>query len=446
MTTLLDRLRGREPQTRNQQILDGFFGGLDAGGFMFNGTWHPTSMSGSPPERVGAEFAQLVGQVHQRHGVISAAVLARQLPLSQLRFRWRQEFGEEAGRLFGTDRLAPLEGADRPELLALAERHVSYSGNAYFRLSRGRVVLLRPDWVDVLLVSDEAPDEARAAGDVQVAGYAYWPGGKRNSGNRPQILGVDEVAHWKPEPHPLAPWLGESWVTSVVREIMNDGQASDHISKFFENAATANMVVKAAEGLTLDQFKEWRKLFDEAHQGAHNAWKNVYVSHGTDVSVVGSGLGDLKMAELHGGFETRFAVRSRVPATMLGIREGMAGSALNAGNYGATRRMWADGFFHPYADGLCSALEAIMPPPGGTSLTFDPDRVLLLQEDRKDAADILSTQMSAIGAGISAGFEPDAAVQAVTNGNLSALVGRHTGLTSVQLLPPDKGGDPNGSN
>ena len=60
-----------------------------------------------------------------------------------------------------------------------------------------------------------------------------------------------------------------------------------------------------------------------------------------------------------GGFETRVAARSRVPAAVLGIREGMQGSALNAGNYGATRRMWADGWFSPTVDGLCEAFERI---------------------------------------------------------------------------------------
>ncbi|MCP5024778.1 MAG: phage portal protein [Actinomycetia bacterium] len=433
MSSLLARIRGDRPLARSQQILDGYFGGLDDG-FMFNGVFHPT-MGGSPPDRVGAEFEQQIVQVHNRHGIIAAAVLARQLPLSQCRFRWRVEHGERSGQLIGTADLAPLEGAGRPGLLSLAERHVSYAGNAFFvRRNSGRVGLLRPDWVDVMFAADPSVD-----GDTSPVGYVFWPGGDRDSA-RPVMYHAGQVGHWMPEPRPLAPWLGESWVSSVIREIVNDGQATDHVSKFFDNAATANMVITAAEGLTRAQFDEWRSAFDTSHRGASNAWKNVYLSHGTDVNVVGSGLGDLAMAELQGGFETRFAVRSRVPATMLGIREGMAGSALNSGNYGATRRMWADGFFTPYAESLCAALETVVVPPNsGLSLTFDPDRVLLLQEDRKDAADILATQAGAINTLYAAGFKPDAIIKAVTDGQLTGLVGEHTGLSSVQLLPPADG-------
>jgi hypothetical protein len=110
---------------------------------------------------------------------------------------------------------------------------------------------------------------------------------------------------------------------------------------------------------------------------------------------------------------------------------------LNAGNYQQTRRMWADSWFQPYAQGLCSVLERIIDTPPDAELTFDPSRILLLQEDQKDAADIRQTDALTIRALVDAGYSPDAAVAYVkSNGDLSQLLGNHSGLYSVQLQEP----------
>jgi len=200
------------------------------------------------------------------------------------------------------------------------------------------------------------------------------------------------------------------------------------------------MVVKAAEGLSEAQFSKWRDLFESKYQGSANAWRNIYLSHGTDVQVVGSSLGDLRMGDLQGGFETRIAVRSRVPSTMLGTREGLGGSALNAGNYDSARRLWADGFLVPHMESFCAAAEMVLQRPAGpVELTFDPRRVMILQEDRTQAADILQSQASIIETLHRAGFEPDAAVSAAVDGDLAGLLGSHTGLSSVQLIAPGSG-------
>jgi len=153
-------------------------------------------------------------------------------------------------------------------------------------------------------------------------------------------------------------------------------------------------------------------------------------------------LGDLRMGDLQGGFETRIAVRSRVPSTMLGTREGLGGSALNAGNYDSARRLWADGFLVPHMESFCAAAEMVLPRPAGpVELTFDPRRVMILQEDRTQAADILQSQASIIETLHRAGFEPDAAVSAAVDGDLAGLLGSHTGLSSVQLIAPGSGED-----
>ena len=43
---------------------------------------------------------------------------------------------------------------------------------------------------------------------------------------------------------------------------------------------------------------------------------------------------------------------------------------------------------------------------------------------------------------IEAGYEPDAAAQYAATGDVSVLIGKHTGMSSVQLQPPSSGDPP----
>jgi len=397
------------------------------------------SMPGSPVEASGDSFEHMVNSIGRRSSVVGAAVTQRSLVMSQMSFTFRNV--RDSSRTFGTPALSVLEqpapDTTRQDLLLKVEPDIAFSGNFYMRrLPDGRLRRLRPDWVSLLVWSEERPnqDEAHMAADAQLLGYVYKPGG-RHSKYRAQMLTPAEVAHFAPEPHPLANFIGEAWVSAVVREIAADMQATDHVSKFFENAATANMVATAPPAVTSQEaFDAWVDAFDGAHRGAANAWRNIYVQAGTDVKVIGSQLGDLAMADLQGGFETRVSAKSRVPATVLLIREGLSGSALNAGNYAQTRRMWADSWFAPYAQAFCASVSRIIDVPSDAELTYDPRRILMLQEDEKDAADINGANAITIRQLIDAGYEADAAVEYVRGGgDLRQLIGRHSGLPSVQV-------------
>jgi hypothetical protein len=420
MASVANRLRRRSIERAPSQFThNGYPYPFEAFPTVPNGT-----MDGSPVEASAADFSSAVRTIHSRSSVVSSAVTARSLVMSQTVFKWRS-LGDDK-RLFDTPALLPLvqPGRDltRQTLLARVEQDVAYHGNFYLRrLEDGRLRRLRPDWMQIILGSNERPSKTHLAADAEVIGYVYKPGG-RHSQEPGQLLGLSEVALF----------IGEAWVTAVWREVAADMQATDHVSKYFDNAATANMIATAPPGVvTKEQFDQWVTAFDGAHKGAANAWRTIYAQAGTDVKVVGSQLGDLKMAELQGGFETRVSGRSRVPATVLLIREGLGGSALNAGNYQQTRRLWADSWFTPYAQGFCASMQRLVDAPAGAELTFDPTRVMLLQEDVQDAAEIQSRQALTIEAFVRAGFEPASAVQAVMSDNLDVLV--HTGLYSVQL-------------
>lgn len=400
-----------------------------------------TSMPGSPVEVSTGNFEQRVRTMGGHSALVSGTIEARSLALAQIHFRFRSL--RDQSRLFGTAALGPLESPSpsttRYGLLTTVEPDIAHHGNWYVRrLPDGRLKRLRPDWVAILIGSNEYPerDMAPLAADAEVIGYLYKPGGL-HSEHPSQMLAPSEVAHWAPQPHPLHNFLGEAWLSKVWREVAADMQATDHASKFFENAATANMIVKTPPEVTsTTEFDEWVDAYETAHAGSHNAWKTVYVQAGTDIEVVGAKMSELAMEDLQGGFETRVSMASRVPATVALMREGNSGSALNGGNYGQIRRMWADSWFQSYAQGFCASLERIVNVPEASELTYDPDRILLLQEDQKDAAEIRQQDATTLSVLVTAGWDADSAVEFVRNGGrLADLTGNHNGLPSVQQQP-----------
>jgi len=390
-------------------------------------------------------FEDFVSFVHEQDNVVSAAVVARAFVMSQVRFAWRNTIrdADRYRQLFGTAELALLERPDpgrltRPQMLNAAETHASYAGAAYIVRHRDHLELLDPGLVDVVLagVEDRYTMLTKRAG-VKI-GYLYWRDG-RYLGANPEPYELEEVIHWTPEPNPLRWWTGTSWVSSLLQEVSLDKASTRYLREFFEKAATPNLIVKPHESLTAEQLDSYREVFAREYAGVRNSFKTMWLGGGSDVTVVGSKLADLDLKSLQGGLETRIAVRSRVPAAILGVREGLGGSALNAGNYAATRRLWADSWFAPSVQSLCAAVEAAFPAPAGVEMWYDPADVLLLQEDAQDAAQIMATQATALQALDSAGYNADAAVAAVRDGNLSALIGAHDGLQSVQRQPTDTG-------
>lgn len=428
-----------------------------------------TGYGGMQPAALGASRPHVAGNLEsivasaQPHSVMSAAVLVRSLLMSELYLRWRDA---ESHALFGSAGLAMYEDPRMREWLMAWSQMADYTGNAfiYRDTTRERLKLLRSEWVYLVLRSNSnanpedvaaaaaAPHDQRAdaiehALDAEVIGYVYAP-----PQLRPQVILPEDMAHWKPEPHPLNPFLGASWVSSAVRELRADIQVDIHTDKFFEKGATPQLVFTLDKDMGAEKAALVKDALEDKIGGLENSWEAIYVGGGTDVKVVGSRLEDLGLGTLRGKLETRIGVRSRIPATILGTSEGMQGSAMNAGNYGQTRRLVADGFYNPHASSLCAALQPITPPPArqrnGTSgrqyLSFDPARVPFLQEDESDNADILSKKMSAIQSGWNAGFEPDAVVEAIASSDLRALMGKHSGLAPVQAQQlTSEGGTPN---
>ena len=368
-----------------------------------------------------------------------AAQMVRALVLSQARFTFRNlPSSPRARRTFGTQSLRPLErpwtNATTGELLARMEWHAGLAGSAYVVRQPDRLRVLRPDWVAILYGSHQEPEDAAHALDGELIGYVYQNGGLRTSGNKPQTLMPSDVAHWSPIPDPESAGVGMSWITPAIRDIQSDRLATEHKIRFFEHGATPNLVVKGIPAATKDQFDTIVDAMEERHAGVANAYRTLYLTAGADATVVGSDLSQIDFKATQGLGETRLSVLSRVPAALLGISEGLSGSSLNAGNFSAARRMFADTWVYPNLQDISAALGVLVDVPSDAELWFDTVDIPLLREDAKDAAEIVQIQMATIVSGVNGGFEPKSVVAAVIGQNVDLL--KHSGMVSVQLQPP----------
>lgn len=429
---LIDRLRAPEASSARSQ-----WPGLSLDQYMtFLGNRY--ALGGSVGSNPAADFVGYVRDVGERNGLVYAAVTARAHLISQLRFVWRDSVTGELDRRRNLEILNRPGTMTRPELLYLAEEDRSYSGTFYGWRNGAEIHRLRPDWVKVVLGSDMGPvgdEKGWVPPDARIVGFTYQNPTQPNG--KVQAFAPGEIIQWKAEPHPIEWWRGQSWVTSVTDEIRNDGQVTDHTSKFFRNAGTPNLIFTMDPSLSADQVEEYAELVNAQTQGAANAYKNLYLGGGASVDVVGAKEAALSTKEIQGGYESRIASAARVPAVILGIREGMDGSALNSGNYAQTRRLWADGWFTPSSQSLCASFERVVRPNAGSELWYDASEVLFLQEDAKDAAEIMATSLQAARAGVEAGYDPDSVTLAIATGDITKLT--HTGVFSVQLQPPGSG-------
>jgi hypothetical protein len=328
-------------------------------------------------------------------------------------------------------------------MIARMEMHAGLAGNAYVtNRTPGRLRILRPDWVAIIFGSHQEPEDAATALDGEIIGYAYANGGMSAPGNgsivgwanRVETLLPDEVAHWSPLPDPEGAEIGMSWITPAIRDIQMDEATTMHKIQFFKRGATPNLVVKGIPAATKTQFDEVVEMMESRHAGVANAYRTLYLTAGADATVVGSNFRDMDLKNLQGAGETRISFLSRVPASVLGISEGLSGSSLNAGNFGMARRIFADTWIYPTMQDLAASLAPLIQVPNDAELWFDTSDMPILREDAKDAADIEQVKQTTINGYVTNGWTPESAVAAVAAQDITLL--KHSGLTSVQLQPP----------
>lgn len=452
MSALIRALRGRTGNRDWPTIPGGLDGLLQQVGF--NGLSYPlvprytlTQEQEEPPD----SFTGYARQLYGSNGIIFALVGVRMSIFSQARFQLRRK---TTGETFGSAVLAPLEKPWGPasttgDLLARLEQDVSLAGNAFVaRLPGGVLAHMRPDWVTVVAGSRMSADRnPNWQLDAEVIGYLYWPGGK-GSGEDPIALLPQNVAHYIETPDPTMRFVGMSWITPIVTEILGDKAAMEHKWKFFVNGATVNLVVSLGENVTPENFQKFVQLFEEQQAGVTNAYSTLFFGGGADAKTVGSDMKQLDFKVTQGHGETRMAAAAGVPPIVAGLSEGLEASTYS--NYSQARRAFGDSKMRPLWSRVCGSLEplidlasvnagAVTP----SELWYDDKHIPFLQADVAENATILQAQAATTASLIQAGFQPDDVIKAVTAGDLSQLKGSHSGLVSVQLFQPGQGPDGN---
>ncbi|WP_327047280.1 phage portal protein [Microbispora sp. NBC_01189] len=387
-------------------------------------------------EDIEHDFEGYVSSIYKANGPIFALMTVRQLVFSEARFMFRRRRDGRPGDLHATDALQLLErpwtNGTTGDLLSRLIQDADLAGNAYIAKLNGRLRRLRPDWVTIVMHSASDPELYGDALDAELLGYWYSP--RRAGAGQETFLLPDQVAHFAPIPDPAAHWRGMSWLTPVLREISADLAATKHKLSQFRNGATPTMVVRLDASVTPDMFQRFKAVMDDQHKGVDNAGKTLYLGGGADVTPLTFDLQRLDFKAVQGAGESRLAAAAGVPPIIVGFSEGLSGSSLNAGNYGAAKRRFVDATMRPLWRNIAGSLTPLVPVPADSELWWDDRDIAFLREDARDRADIEHTKASTIRQLVDAGYRPDSVVAAVEAEDMTLL--EHSGLYSVQLQPP----------
>lgn len=386
-----------------------------------------------------AEFLAVAQRVLKRNGAVASLMFIRQAVFSEARLCFRQLHDAGPGELMAGGELSILErpwpGATMQDLMSRMIQDSDLAGNSFFaRRPNGTLKRLRPDWVTIVTGSESEPDLYGDAIDGELLGYIYSPRAPGSEDGK--VLLPDEVCHFAPIPDPEFQFRGMSWITPLLGEVEADSAATEHKRSFFINGATPRTVVSLDASVSPDLFDRFIEKFEAAHSGAGSAYKTMYLGGGADAKSLSMSLKDLDYKAVQAIGESRLAAAAGVPPVIVGFSEGLAGSSLNAGNYASSRRRFADITMRPLWRRAAGVLAHLVDVPDGAELWWNDRDVAFLREDLADIATIQGTKASTIRKLTDAGFTAASVVAAVEADDLSLL--EHSGLFSVQLLPPDK--------
>lgn len=409
---------------------------------IFNNNSYPLGGFGASAsddhEDVPNDFESYVSQAYKGSGAVFAGMEAWRLAFCEVRFQYQRMVQGRPGKLFGVPALDllenPWDNAFTADLLARAINHVHLGGNHYV-VTEGvgddvRLRVLRPDWVSIILT---APPNKAVKSDI--AGYLYKPGGTEDKALW-KVYPIDgsqgTVAHWAPIPDPDAQYRGMSPLTPILTEIQSDRSIIKHKQKWFSHGASPSIAVSFKDIVTDEQFGKMMKAVKREHTGVDNAYKPMFLGGGADVKVLNAQPIDWLNVGGHG--ETRILAALNVHPTLVGLAENLHGSTLNQGNYEAAKNRFIDMGLRPQWRSLCQAYSVLVPKLKGARLWYDGRDIAMLRKDAADEAEYLQSIATTINSLVANGFTPDSAKLYVLERDPSLL--EHTGLVSVQLLPP----------
>jgi phage portal protein BeeE len=395
-------------------------------------TW---GSSGAMTERLAPLFFDWVTKGYQSNGVVFAVLNARMNLFTEARLCWRDRVTKEIsyspdGSLGIFEQ--PWENGTTGDMLATMEQLSSLAGNSYAVIDSGPGFMhfLRPDWVDLVVeLSNYGGHTYRT-----VIGCLYHPNGLMDEES--EYYDYSEVAHYKPIPDPLRPHIGMSWLTPVIREINGDIAMVDHKIRFFDNAATPNMVVKYKEKLNDQTLARVQAAIHARHGGVENAYKTMVLDMGADLTVVGLDFEKIGFETLQAAGESRIASAAGVPSIMAGL--GGTASSQRAIPYNEAQQHMANSLMRPLWRNACSTMQKLAGTvPSGKHLWYDVSDIAALAQGEKEKAETFQAKSATTNTLINAGYVPDSVAMAVDAADLTML--KHTGLVPVQLYKPEAG-------
>ena len=397
-------------------------------------------------EPIENNYVGYVNSAYKTDGALFAVCLARMLVFSEIRFQYQAIRHGRPGDLFAPNYLPdaltllenPWPNGFTSDLVSKAIQHADIGGNHYV-VSEGageeaRLRILRPDWTDIVLT--EPPDKARRS---DIAGYLYKPGGTSDT-TLWETFPIDgskgTVAHWAPIPDPDAQFRGMSWMTPVLEELKADKAIMKHKRKFFENGATIQTVIglKDAGAIDDEQFEKFQRDFNRAHQGVDNAYRTLFIAGGVDAKAISADMQQMDFIQTGAHGEQRICAAGQVPGLLIGLEAPYTRSSLSSDSYEAAKSRFIDMTMRPLWRNLSQTYSVLVPKLRNARLWYDARDVAFLKSDVLKTAQIQQVQAATAASYIQAGFEPGSVTLAIRENDMSLL--KHTGLTSVQLLPP----------
>jgi hypothetical protein len=399
---------------------------------------------------IAPNFLGFVQRAYRESPIVFAVIMNRIQLFRQARFQWRDRLNGRPGDMFGTKELSILEhpwpGANTGTLLALAEAQNACAGNFFAYRDGDRLRVMRPDWTDIVLGSLDDEDVGPLDLNAELVAYVYQPRGF-GAKEPPIVLAPEQVVHYMPTPDPEIPWRGMSWLSPIIAEISSDKEMTKHKRAYLRGGATPNL------GMVLDpqklniksptDFEAWVAKFEELRslRSGGNPYKIMFTVGGADPKVLGANLDQIDFAKVQGSGEVRVAAAGMVHPTIVGLEAGMHGSALNAGNYEAAFRQFANGTVRPLWDTMAGALVRVVPKPidangnARPSVELAPDTrdVPALQEDAKKESETFKTDAETASTLYMGGWDADSVIDAVVTKDMRLLKGKHSGLPSVQV-------------
>lgn len=339
---------------------------------------------------------------------------------AEARFAWQRMSNN--GRplpqaMFGNSALGILEtpwrGAQTRDLLATMEMDAAQYGNSYWiDDTYGNLVRLDPNTVRIITRAVADPITGNRIGET-LDGYSVTVDRKVS------IFSPEDICHYKPIPSANSQWVGQSWISACLPDIDSDALLTQYKKALVENGANLSYVVNMDPSLTPTQFDDFVAKYKESHRGPMQAGETLFLQGGSDVKTVGQTFEQIAYSATQGAGETRIAACAGTHPVVLGLSEGLSGSALNAGNYAAAKRNFADGTMANLWGSACGALASIIKAPSPDSrngisprLWYDSRDIPFLRDDAKDLSEIFSQVASSIRTLTDGGYTSESVVQA----------------------------------